>query len=66
MTRCPYCDGKMKEVNREDSLNVSDDMFASIDIVFQCSNCGREPTMRLEFEGFYDEDDAPVVHNFKK
>jgi uncharacterized protein with PIN domain len=60
MTKCPYCNTKMKEVNREDCLDVSDDRFASIDIVFECPKCGREPLMRLEFEDFYDEDDSPI------
>lgn len=54
--RCPYCNRKMKEVSREEYL-YADYNGASIDIVYQCTNCGKEPMMRLEFEGFYDEDD---------
>lgn len=57
--KCPYCNQKMKEVSREEYL-YSEVWAASIDIVYQCTNCGEEPMMRLEFEGFYDEDDNPI------
>lgn len=53
--RCPYCKGTMKEVSREEYLYS--DCDGSIDIVYQCTKCGKEPLMRFEFEGLYDEDD---------
>jgi YgiT-type zinc finger domain-containing protein len=59
---CPFCNGKMKEVSREEYL-YSDCDAAVIDIIYQCTNCGKEPTMHFEFEGFYDEDDNPIEVN---
>jgi hypothetical protein len=56
--KCLYCNGKMEEVSREEYLYS--DCDGSIDIVYQCTKCGKEPTMRLVVEGFYDEDDNPI------
>ena len=58
MTQCPYCKSKMDEVSREENLNAR--FQPSIDVVFQCKSCGKEPMMTLEFEGWYDEDDNPI------
>ena len=58
MVKCPYCKSKLNEVSREENLNA---MYQpSIDIVFQCSSCQKEPMMTLEFEGWYNEDDNPI------
>jgi hypothetical protein len=57
--KCPYGNHQMKEVNREDQLGA-DYYGAAIEIVYHCDHCKKDPLMRLEFEGFYDEDDNPV------
>ena len=57
---CPYCHKKAVQISREDMLNGADYHGAAIDIVYKCTNCGREPMMHLEFEGWYDENDCPI------
>lgn len=58
MTQCPYCKTKMKEVSREENLTAV--FQPTIDVVFRCPSCKKEPMMTLEFEGWYDEDDNPI------
>lgn len=32
----------------------------TIEIVYQCTICGKEFILRLEKDGFYDMDDCPI------
>ena len=57
---CPYCHKKAVEVSRDEHMNGADYGGVAIEIVYKCNHCGKESMMRLEFEGWYDENDCPM------
>lgn len=58
MIACPYCKSKLVEISREENLDAI--YQPSIEIVFHCKVCNKEPGMILEFEDWYDEHGIPI------
>lgn len=53
--KCMFCpSGALKEVSREEFIGYDN---LSIQIVYKCNKCGREPMVELIPDSWYDEDD---------
>lgn len=52
--KCMFCDGNLSEVSRKEFM-TPDAKKITIEILFKCDKCNRTPSMRLKFDGWYDE-----------